>query len=267
MELRLSIFLMLTLSGVASAQTTVPNIFIPGTPAKAADVNADFQALATAIDKVAASGTQGPAGPTGPTGPTGPAGPTGPTGPAGPAGPVGPAGSQGPAGATGVAGATGAKGATGAAGPAGPQGAAGATGPAGPQGPTGSAGPAGAQGPAGPVGSTGATGPMGPAGPQGPAGPAGTQALFGTNTSRTAAGTGTSCTVGEVMLMAGNVGNGVPANGQLLSITAFSALFEVVGTTFGGDGMTSFALPDLRAAAPNGLTYVICVDGVLPATH
>ena len=258
MELRLSIFLVLALSGVASAQTTVPNTFTPGTPAKAAEVNADFQALATAIDKVAASGTPGPAGPVGPAGPTGPAGAVGPVGPAGP---------QGPAGAMGVAGPTGARGATGAAGPAGPQGAAGATGPAGPQGPTGSAGPAGAQGPAGSVGSTGATGPMGPAGPQGPTGPAGTQALFGTNTTRTAAGTGATCTIGEVMLMAGNVGNGIPANGQLLSIVEFSPLFAVVGTNFGGDGFNTFALPDLRAAAPNGLTYVICAEGTFPTSH
>jgi cytoskeletal protein RodZ len=46
-------FLVLLLSGAANAQTTVPNTFVAGTPAKAADVNADFQALVTAINNLA----------------------------------------------------------------------------------------------------------------------------------------------------------------------------------------------------------------------
>jgi microcystin-dependent protein len=35
-------------------------------------------------------------------------------------------------------------------------------------------------------------------------------------------------------------------NGQLLSISSNTALFSLLGTTFGGDGRTSFGLPDLR---------------------
>ncbi|WP_299079686.1 phage tail protein [uncultured Paraglaciecola sp.] len=35
-------------------------------------------------------------------------------------------------------------------------------------------------------------------------------------------------------------------NGQLLQISQYSALFSLLGTTFGGDGETTFALPDLR---------------------
>ncbi|GAB5416281.1 MAG: tail fiber protein [Crocinitomicaceae bacterium] len=35
-------------------------------------------------------------------------------------------------------------------------------------------------------------------------------------------------------------------DGQLLSIAQYSALFSLLGTTFGGDGRTSFGLPDLR---------------------
>lgn len=35
-------------------------------------------------------------------------------------------------------------------------------------------------------------------------------------------------------------------NGALLSIANNSALFSLIGTTYGGDGMTTFALPDLR---------------------
>ncbi len=35
-------------------------------------------------------------------------------------------------------------------------------------------------------------------------------------------------------------------NGQLLSISQYSALFSLLGTTYGGNGTTTFALPDLR---------------------
>jgi microcystin-dependent protein len=39
-------------------------------------------------------------------------------------------------------------------------------------------------------------------------------------------------------------------NGQLLPINQNQALFSLLGTTFGGDGMVNFALPDLRARSP-----------------
>lgn len=39
-------------------------------------------------------------------------------------------------------------------------------------------------------------------------------------------------------------------NGQLLSIAQNTALFSLLGTTYGGDGKTTFALPDLRGRAP-----------------
>lgn len=39
-------------------------------------------------------------------------------------------------------------------------------------------------------------------------------------------------------------------NGQLLPINQNQALFSLLGTTFGGDGRTNFALPDLRACTP-----------------
>ena len=41
-------------------------------------------------------------------------------------------------------------------------------------------------------------------------------------------------------------------NGQLLSINQNQALFSLLGTTFGGDGRTTFALPDLRGRTPIG---------------
>jgi microcystin-dependent protein len=39
-------------------------------------------------------------------------------------------------------------------------------------------------------------------------------------------------------------------NGQLLPIAQYTALFSLLGTTFGGDGKTTFALPDLRGRVP-----------------
>ncbi len=42
-------------------------------------------------------------------------------------------------------------------------------------------------------------------------------------------------------------------SGQLLSIAQNSALFSLLGTTYGGDGVTTFALPDLRGRSPVGV--------------
>lgn len=41
-------------------------------------------------------------------------------------------------------------------------------------------------------------------------------------------------------------------NGQLLSISQNTALFSLLGTTYGGDGQTTFALPDFRGRVPVG---------------
>lgn len=41
-------------------------------------------------------------------------------------------------------------------------------------------------------------------------------------------------------------------NGQLMSIREHTALFSLLGTTYGGDGKTTFALPDLRGRAALG---------------
>jgi hypothetical protein len=111
----------------------------------------------------------------------------------------------------------------------------------------------------------GLQGPKGDPGTQGPPGPSGFQTLLGTNTNQAVAGNGQTCTLGEVILSAGAVANGTPANGQLLLISQNTALFSLLGMTYGGNGLTTFALPDLRAAAPNGLTYSICDQGVYPS--
>ena len=153
----------------------------------------------------------------------------------------------------------------------GPTGSPGATGPIGSAGPVGPTGPIGATGPAGPAGDpgpkgdTGATGPQGETGPAGPAGPG--AAAFGVGTQIAVAGTGSTCTLGEAILSAGAVANGIPANGQTLPINQFTALFSLLGTTYGGNGTTTFQLPNLGSAAPNGMTYSICVNGVYPARN
>jgi len=51
----------------------------------------------------------------------------------------------------------------------------------------------------------------------------------------------------------GSAPNGfLPADGRLLSISEFNNLFQVLGTTYGGDGINTFALPDLRDRLPIG---------------
>jgi len=67
------------------------------------------------------------------------------------------------------------------------------------------------------------------------------------------------------MLFTGRYGQGIPAKGQLLQIAQYDALFSLMGTRFGGDGRNTFGLPDLRDAAPNGLTYTICHEGLFPS--
>jgi microcystin-dependent protein len=58
--------------------------------------------------------------------------------------------------------------------------------------------------------------------------------------------------VGEIRMFAGNF---APAgwmfcDGQLLPINEFDTLFNLIGTTYGGDGQSTFALPDLRGRLP-----------------
>ena len=69
-------------------------------------------------------------------------------------------------------------------------------------------------------------------------------ALQGVYPSRSAA----DPLVAEIMLFAGNFAprGWAFCDGQLLSISSNTALFSLLGTTFGGDGRTTFGLPDLR---------------------
>jgi len=103
--------------------------------------------------------------------------------------------------------------------------------------------------------------------------------------------------IGEIKLFAGNF---EPlgwkfCEGQILQISQNQALYSILGITYGGNGMTTFALPDLRDAVPinasgtrpqgtvnNGdkikidptqttttiktvaLRYIICIQGLYP---
>lgn len=71
--------------------------------------------------------------------------------------------------------------------------------------------------------------------------------------------------IGSIQLFAGNF---APygwrlCDGQLLEISKYQALYSILGTTYGGNGVTTFALPDLRGRAPihagqgPGLPHVI----------
>lgn len=122
---------------------------------------------------------------------------------------------------------------------------------------------------AGATGAPGATGPTGPQGMPGLQGPSGNSLLsnfFGQNTGNGQPGHGSGdCVMGEVYLSATNRTDGVPAKGQLVSIQQNSALYALIGTTYGGDGRMTFQLPDLRAIAPNNMTYYICDMGIFPS--
>lgn len=71
--------------------------------------------------------------------------------------------------------------------------------------------------------------------------------------------------VGEVRMFAGNF---APAgwefcSGQLLPISENETLFNLIGTTYGGDGQSTFALPDLRSRVPlhQGNGFILAESG------
>jgi len=58
--------------------------------------------------------------------------------------------------------------------------------------------------------------------------------------------------IGEIRMFGGNFAprGWAFCDGQLVSVFNNSALFSILGTTYGGDGETTFALPDLRGRVP-----------------
>jgi microcystin-dependent protein len=72
--------------------------------------------------------------------------------------------------------------------------------------------------------------------------------------------------VGEIRLFAGNFAplGWVFCQGQLLPIAEYETLFNLIGTTYGGDGQTTFGVPDLQGRVPvhqgalaGGSTYTL----------
>ncbi|MCF6376701.1 tail fiber protein [Nocardioides KLBMP 9356] len=71
--------------------------------------------------------------------------------------------------------------------------------------------------------------------------------------------------IGEIRMFAGNF---APAGwmfceGQLLPISEYETLFNLIGTTYGGDGESTFALPDLRGRVPihQGNGFILAETG------
>jgi microcystin-dependent protein len=73
----------------------------------------------------------------------------------------------------------------------------------------------------------------------------------------------------QVFLFAGNFApsGAAFAHGQLVTIGSNAALFSLLGTNFGGDGLTTFALPDMRGLEPAGVNYAICTSGIFPTRN
>lgn len=116
------------------------------------------------------------------------------------------------------------------------------------QGPKGDKGDSGPQGPQGSQGPKGDPGIQGPAGPQGPKGDKGDKGDAGPEGPR-----GSSVAPGCFMWFCGSAApNGwLECNGTTLQISQYPELYAAIGTTYGGDGVTTFAIPDLTI--DNGL--------------
>lgn len=55
-------------------------------------------------------------------------------------------------------------------------------------------------------------------------------------------------------------------DGRILNVSAYQALFSLIGNKFGGNGSTTFALPNLNTATPfPGMVYCISVQGIYPS--
>jgi len=60
--------------------------------------------------------------------------------------------------------------------------------------------------------------------------------------------------------------NWAECDGKVLSIKGNEALFTILRTQYGGDGISTFALPNLHGREPiQGTRYIICVVGVYPS--
>jgi len=56
----------------------------------------------------------------------------------------------------------------------------------------------------------------------------------------------------------------LPCDGRLLEIQQYTALYELLGTLYGGNGQTTFGIPKIPPIAPQGPSYFICIQGAFP---
>ena len=75
--------------------------------------------------------------------------------------------------------------------------------------------------------------------------------------------------IGEITIFAGTFAPRGYAfcDGRVLSIRSHTALFSIIGTKYGGDGRTTFRLPDLRRTERllRGARYIIAIQGIYPS--
>ena len=74
--------------------------------------------------------------------------------------------------------------------------------------------------------------------------------------------------IGQIQLFAFNFApeGWMPCDGRTLQIRQYQAVYALLGTTYGGDGQTNFALPNLVGKEPvAGSAYCICVEGIFPS--
>jgi len=76
--------------------------------------------------------------------------------------------------------------------------------------------------------------------------------------------------IGIVKLFGGNFApqGWAFCDGTLLSIAQNQALFALLGSQFGGDGLTTFALPNLeplKSANEAPVQHIICLQGIFPS--
>ena len=71
---------------------------------------------------------------------------------------------------------------------------------------------------------------------------------------------------GEIKLFGGPYPprNWAFCSGQTLNISQYTALFAVIGTSYGGDGRTNFQLPKLNSLGEYGPYFIICINGQWP---
>ena len=72
-------------------------------------------------------------------------------------------------------------------------------------------------------------------------------------------------TIGEIRMFAGNFAplGWMLCQGQLLSISEYELLYTIIGTTYGGDGISTFALPNLASRVPVGMGQGLGLSNII----